>query len=682
VSRVDDAGRDAAVREPWADGLKVCVTSRGNEFMIDIARSFVAGFAGAGVPSVLAIDAASFRDDGRVALVVAPHEFFPLYLDQTLGRPAAARFRRSALVLNVEQPGSQWFERAVDLARTARAVLDIHESGVRELRRRGVATVHAPLGYVDDLRAPGRARDVDLLFMGVITPRRAAFFARFAELFAGYRCQFLFARLDEPRTADTAGYVSGPERLALLARSRILLNVHAADSSYFESHRALLAASNGCVLVSEWGAGSDPFRADVHLVMADVSELAARCVSLLDDEPRRAALADEALAIVTRSLRMEAICARVLGELGAPAPRPAVLGPSPPPLAPDADREALRARLATAVAARQNGHPDYDVVSNRAHARGGDVAVSVVVPLFNYGRYVEECLRSVEVAEKPAPGIELVVVDDGSRDDSRAQVERFMESTSLPTTLVRKQSNTGLADTRNIGWHHARAPYVFFLDADNRIHPPCLRVLHEAAVASGSAAAYGIIRTFDDATGEPRGLLSAYAWSARDLVAGPYLDAMALFDRAALTAVGGYSTELLEFGWQGWEDYDLWLKLAQDGHVGVRVPQILSSYRVHDASMIRRTNQDTARIAAHFARKFARLADSFPDLDRHFGFPRPGRAFVHAGAFTGADLESHCRALEAELQTVYASRSWTVTAPMRAAFDFLVGRRRPAPPSR
>jgi hypothetical protein len=202
-------------------------------------------------------------------------------------------------------------------------------------------------------------------------------------------------------------------------------------------------------------------------------------------------------------------------------------------------------------------------------------------------------------------------------------------------------------------------------------------VLHEAAVASGSAAAYGIIRTFDDATGEPRGLLSAFAWSVRDLVSGPYLDAMALFDRTALAAVGGYSTELLDVGWQGWEDYDLWLKLAQEGYVCLRVPQILSSYRLHDASMIRRTNQDTARLAAYFERKFARLVARVPDLGHYFGFPRGGRTFARSAAFTGADLEAHCQALEAELRAVYASRSWTVMAPMRAAYDFLARLRPP-----
>ncbi len=655
------------------DGIKVCATSRGNEFMIDIARLFVAGFVAAGVPCELAIDEAAVRNDGRAALVVAPHEFFPLYLDCTLPKAAAFEFRRSAIVLNVEQPGSQWFETAVVCARSARAVFDIHESGVRELRRRGLRALHAPLGYAEHLQAPARERDIDLLFMAVMTPRRADFLSRYAELLSRFRCHIVLARLDTPRTADTPGYVSGEARLALLARSRILLNVHAAASSYFETHRAVLAASNGCVLVSESSVGSEPFRSDLHFVMADISELAARCVSLLDDEPRRMQIGEQALALMTRSMRMETICTGLLDELRGSTSVATVIEPPGPPRG-GGDREALNMRLTTALAGRRTGRRDYDMTTNRAHDDAGELAVSVVVPLFNYGRYIGECLRSVEAADKPAPGVELIVVDDGSSDDSCRRVEEFMDVTSLSTKLVRKHANTGLADTRNIGWQQARAPYVFFLDADNRIHRPCLRVLHRVATASASAAVYGIIGKFDEMTGEPRGLLSSYAFSERDLVRRPYLDAMALFERAALTAVGGYSTDLLAIGWQGWEDYDLWLKLADGAYSCVGVPEILASYRVHDASMIHRTNQDTSRLAAYFEQKFARLAARYPDLDQYFGFPRPGKAFDRA-------VDGGCEALEAQLRAVYASWSWNVTAPLRAVYDFIAGLRRHMPPS-
>ena len=70
----------------------------------------------------------------------------------------------------------------------------------------------------------------------------------------------------------------------------------------------------------------------------------------------------------------------------------------------------------------------------------------------------------------------------------------------------------------------------------------------------------------------------------------PYVDAMALFDRRALLDVDGYSTD---HPWMGWEDYDLWLKLAAAGKRIALVPEVLTSYRVHPASMIHDTNRHT-----------------------------------------------------------------------------------------
>jgi glycosyltransferase involved in cell wall biosynthesis len=210
-----------------------------------------------------------------------------------------------------------------------------------------------------------------------------------------------------------------------------------------------------------------------------------------------------------------------------------------------------------------------------------------------------------------------VVVDDGSTDHSPDVVRRAMASSRKPVRLVRKVLNTGLADARNVGLAAARGRYVFILDADNWIYPRCLSVLHAAIRAGAHAAVYGIIGKVDE-RGEPAGLTSCFAWDERELVRMPYVDAMALFDRRALEAVDGYSTDL---EWMGWEDYDLWLKLAQAGRSCALVPEVLSAYRVHPASMIHETNRNADALARHFRRKFDALARRHPGLPTLFGFP-------------------------------------------------------------
>jgi hypothetical protein len=154
---------------------------------------------------------------------------------------------------------------------------------------------------------------------------------------------------------------------------------------------------------------------------------------------------------------------------------------------------------------------------------------------------------------------------------------------------------------------------------------------------------------------------------------------MAMFDRQALARVGGYSTELLDHGWFGWEDYDLWLKLAQAGQRCRLVPNVLSAYRVHPNSMIHRTNNTTRAFARYFRQKFRQLVEEFPDMDRYFGFPADNRAAPIGGPSPDGRTDSNgllhrCLDLERELQAVYASASWRVTAPLRLVFRYLTGR--------
>jgi hypothetical protein len=216
------------------------------------------------------------------------------------------------------------------------------------------------------------------------------------------------------------------------------------------------------------------------------------------------------------------------------------------------------------------------------------------------------------------------------------------------------------------------------LDADNWIYPGCLPSLHAAISSGGEAAVYGLIRRFDEETHESLGLLSSYDWDVRALVRGPYIDAMALFDRQVLAAVGGYSTELVEYGWFGWEDYDLWLKLARAGYRARLVPNILSAYRVHPDSMLQRTNRSSDAFARYFRQKFSELADEFPDMDRYFGFPASRQtpaAVAPRETHDGSNgTLARCLDLERELTAVYASKSWQVTAPLRLVYRYLTGR--------
>lgn len=266
----------------------------------------------------------------------------------------------------------------------------------------------------------------------------------------------------------------------------------------------------------------------------------------------------------------------------------------------------------------------WEIADNAALANCAAPAVSVVISLYNYAAYIAGCLDSVRASKTDGlpGGFEVVVVDDCSKDNSVAVVEKYMAASPLPIRLVKKLANAGLADTRNIGLLLARAPLVFILDADNTIRPNCLLEHYRALADSDYAMAFGIINRFDHDTGASVGTMSQYEWEVPRLVAGPCIDAMAMVRKETVQSVGGYSVEYGHYLPQGWEDYDLWLKFALAGHVGKFIPQILSDYRVHSGSMLQKLLPHQGLLAAHFTRKFLPLMAKYNDLPVLFGFPR------------------------------------------------------------
>jgi glycosyltransferase involved in cell wall biosynthesis len=287
-----------------------------------------------------------------------------------------------------------------------------------------------------------------------------------------------------------------------------------------------------------------------------------------------------------------------------------------------AKRNIMGTRLEMAKLCAFLGKDPWTIASNAAFDRLSTPSVTVIITLYNYADYIEECLDSVCAADPLPQGFDILVIDDCSTDDSASLVETYIQRVDTPISLVKKAFNTGLADARNTGLHLARAPFVFILDADNWIYSNCLSVLYEAIHRSGCAAVYGIINRFNSKTGEGSGLISFYEWDTRELLINPYIDAMAMFKKDILLQVGGYSTELMVIAWSGWEDYDLWLKLAQSGYTAKLVPRILSSYRVHPNSMIHTTNAYTNTLVHHFKKKFSKLMEEYADEPIVFGANR------------------------------------------------------------
>jgi glycosyltransferase involved in cell wall biosynthesis len=110
------------------------------------------------------------------------------------------------------------------------------------------------------------------------------------------------------------------------------------------------------------------------------------------------------------------------------------------------------------------------------------LAVSVIVPVYNAGKYLKECIKSI--AAQTLPEIEIILVDDGSSDNSG----KICEGYAGKDTRIRvvHQTNQGVSAARNLGIRLARGRYIGFVDADDWFAPEMFRTLYESAVRSNS----------------------------------------------------------------------------------------------------------------------------------------------------------------------------------------------------
>lgn len=215
-----------------------------------------------------------------------------------------------------------------------------------------------------------------------------------------------------------------------------------------------------------------------------------------------------------------------------------------------------------------------------------DPFFQIITPVHNTGRFVAEAVRSVQA--QSLPDWEMTIIDDGSTDDSVAHVEPFLEDPRI--TLIR-QENQGVAAARNRALRESRARWLVMLDSDDLLMPGFLRrisdlIVVNPAVSLISADARLISEEGMD-LGRPYSEMSAvpnggFGVHLRELLKHNIFLPMSAVRRDAVMAVGGADTDL-----SSCIDYDLWLRIAAEGHLSMIVPERLASYRLRAGSITR-----------------------------------------------------------------------------------------------
>ena len=224
----------------------------------------------------------------------------------------------------------------------------------------------------------------------------------------------------------------------------------------------------------------------------------------------------------------------------------------------------------------------------------GRPVVSCVITSYNYGKYVAEAIDSV--LDQSQKVDEIIVVDDGSTDNTSDVVAGFGDS----VTLVR-QRNMGVVEARNRGADQTSGEYLFFLDADDVLEPQFIEKLLRAVQESEASIGYCDFAYF----GHFEGVVRANDWNVRKLLYRNYIIGAAIMERRAFDAVGGYSRELNQKA--SFEDWDLWLSMAEQGMSGAYVPEPLFRYRLHGTGRNGRALKHRADMESALRRRHPKL---------------------------------------------------------------------------
>ncbi|MBC7784019.1 MAG: glycosyltransferase [Burkholderiales bacterium] len=310
-------------------------------------------------------------------------------------------------------------------------------------------------------------------------------------------------------------------------------------------------------------------------------------------------------------------------------------------------------------------------------------AISIVMPAYNVGRFIEDTLQSV--LDQTERDWECIIIDDGSTDDTVSRLQRFVDAD--PRFRLLRQQNSGQSKARNRGKDAANpsSQFICFLDSDDVWFPDALAQLRGALEAHPSAvAAHGLADLIDERGTRldepPNARMPSFAEFGRSRMAcrdgrlvpvdvsSPttfrtlypvsriYPTGLVLIRRDALMKVGGFNGQ-----YKALEDWDLWLRLSRLGEFQF-VDRVIIHYRRHADNLTNNVSSTTRDVRLLLSNHyFSKENNAEQQRIVHEGF----RAF-HAGRRReNAELtREHWRArryrnaLKAALKTCHHSMVW------------------------
>lgn len=208
--------------------------------------------------------------------------------------------------------------------------------------------------------------------------------------------------------------------------------------------------------------------------------------------------------------------------------------------------------------------------------------VSVIMPCYNDGAYIEDAVASVKA--QTYPEIELIIIDDGSDEPRTRAILEKLESSGTTLLHTDRQRPAG---ARNAGIAAAAGEYILPLDADDLIEPS---YIEKAVRVLDENDDIGVVYCHADLFGEQSGPWKLPEYSLEEMLLDNVVFVTAMFRREDWRRVGGYRTTMEH----GMEDYDFWLSILELDRQICQLPEVLFHYRIKPVSRTTKFQKDLA----------------------------------------------------------------------------------------
>lgn len=213
--------------------------------------------------------------------------------------------------------------------------------------------------------------------------------------------------------------------------------------------------------------------------------------------------------------------------------------------------------------------------------------VSVIIPCYNLGQYLEEAVDSV--LKQTFQNFEIIIVDDGSTDEgTRELLAQFQR----PKTQLFTKKNEGVAIARNFGISKAQGKYILPLDADDMLASDYLE--KTVSVLQGSNEV-DFVTTWAKIFGNEDGIWKTIVpKNEYEILLDNTIATATLYKKSCWERVGGYDKKINKIGY--YEDWDLWISFIEAGCIGATIEEPLFHYRKRKSSMLKEANKLETRL--------------------------------------------------------------------------------------